>query len=183
MLYAPSGDDATALPEQIRRDTMALNIPHAHSDAAGILTVSIGSATAEPDTQAQPRGLDPKRRRSAVSREASSAATACSTSTRPSRTRRPARSRSSPSNSGDRQRMAGVPQNAGAICGLHARRPMQYSRRSAGARLASLPAHLEGRNATRSNPYWNRGFFAAAGCSRRSSSACCSRSSRCSSSS
>jgi diguanylate cyclase (GGDEF)-like protein len=57
VLYAPSGDDATALSEQIRRETMALNIPHAHSDAAGILTVSIGSATAEPDTKRSLAGL------------------------------------------------------------------------------------------------------------------------------
>ena len=34
VLYAPSGTDATALPEQIRRDTMALDIPHAHAEAA-----------------------------------------------------------------------------------------------------------------------------------------------------
>ena len=57
VLYAPSGDDSTALAEQIRRETMALNIPHAHSDAAGILTVSIGSATAEPDTKRSLAGL------------------------------------------------------------------------------------------------------------------------------
>ena len=57
VLYAPSGDDPTALSEQIRRDTMALNIPHGHSDAAGILTVSIGSATAEPDTKRSLAGL------------------------------------------------------------------------------------------------------------------------------
>ncbi len=57
VLYAPSGGDSTALAEQIRRETMALNIPHAHSDAAGILTVSIGSATAEPDTKRSLAGL------------------------------------------------------------------------------------------------------------------------------
>ena len=57
VLYAPSGSDSTALAEQIRRETMALNIPHAHSDAAGILTVSIGSATAEPDTKRSLAGL------------------------------------------------------------------------------------------------------------------------------
>jgi diguanylate cyclase (GGDEF)-like protein len=57
VLYAPSGADATALPEQIRRETMALNIPHTHSDAGGILTVSIGSATAEPDTKRSLAGL------------------------------------------------------------------------------------------------------------------------------
>ena len=57
VLYGPSGTDATALPEQIRRETMAMNIPHTHSDAGGILTVSIGSATAEPDTKRSLAGL------------------------------------------------------------------------------------------------------------------------------
>jgi len=57
VLYAPSGSDSTALPEQIRRDTMALNIPHTHSDANGILTVSIGSATGQPDTKRSLAGL------------------------------------------------------------------------------------------------------------------------------
>ena len=40
------------------------------SDAAGMITVSIGSATAQPETQAQPRRPDPSRRRSALPREA-----------------------------------------------------------------------------------------------------------------
>jgi diguanylate cyclase (GGDEF)-like protein len=57
VLYAPSGTDPTALPEQIRRDIASLNIPHTHSDASGILTVSIGSATAEPDTKRSLSGL------------------------------------------------------------------------------------------------------------------------------
>ena len=57
VLYAPSGTDATALPEQIRRETMALSIPHTHSESGGILTVSIGSATAEPDTKRSLAGL------------------------------------------------------------------------------------------------------------------------------
>ena len=57
MLYAPSGTDPTALPEQIRRDTMALDIPHAHAEAARMLTVSIGSATAQPDTKRSLAGL------------------------------------------------------------------------------------------------------------------------------
>jgi diguanylate cyclase (GGDEF)-like protein len=57
VLYAPSGSDSTALPEQIRRDTLALNIPHTHSDANGILTVSIGSATGYPDTKRSLAGL------------------------------------------------------------------------------------------------------------------------------
>ena len=57
VLYAPSGDDPTVLPEQIRRDTMTLNIPHGKADGAGILTVSIGSATARPDTKRSLAGL------------------------------------------------------------------------------------------------------------------------------
>ena len=57
VLYAPSGTDPTALPEQIRRDTMALDIPHAHAETAAVLTVSIGSATAQPDTKRSLAGL------------------------------------------------------------------------------------------------------------------------------
>ena len=57
VLYAPSGTDATALPERIRRETMALEIPHAHAEAAKVLTVSIGSATALPDTKRSLAGL------------------------------------------------------------------------------------------------------------------------------
>jgi diguanylate cyclase (GGDEF)-like protein len=36
---------------------MALNIPHGKADGAGILTVSIGSATAQPDTKRSLAGL------------------------------------------------------------------------------------------------------------------------------
>jgi diguanylate cyclase (GGDEF)-like protein len=57
VLYAPSGPDSTALSEQIRRDIMALDNPHAHAQAARVLTVSIGSATAEPDTKRSLAGL------------------------------------------------------------------------------------------------------------------------------
>jgi diguanylate cyclase (GGDEF)-like protein len=57
VLYAPSGTDATALPEQIRRETLALAIPHAHAETAKVLTVSIGSATAQPDTKRSLAGL------------------------------------------------------------------------------------------------------------------------------
>jgi diguanylate cyclase (GGDEF)-like protein len=57
VLYSPSGPDATALPEQIRRDIMALDIPHANAQAAPMLTVSIGSATAQPDTKRSLAGL------------------------------------------------------------------------------------------------------------------------------
>ena len=34
-----------------------MNIPHTHADSSGILTVSIGSATAEPDTKRSLSGL------------------------------------------------------------------------------------------------------------------------------
>jgi diguanylate cyclase (GGDEF)-like protein len=57
VLYAPSGSDATALAEEIRRDTEALAIRHARSNAAEVLTVSIGSATAEPGTKRSLAGL------------------------------------------------------------------------------------------------------------------------------
>ncbi len=57
VLYAPSGTDPTALPERIRRETMALDIPHAHADTAEMLTISIGSATAQPDTKRSLAGL------------------------------------------------------------------------------------------------------------------------------
>jgi len=56
VLYAPSGEDPTALPEQIRRETMALKIQHAHGED-GILTVSIGSATSGPDARRSLVGL------------------------------------------------------------------------------------------------------------------------------
>jgi diguanylate cyclase (GGDEF)-like protein len=57
VLYAPSGADPAAVPEQIRRETMALGIPHASSAAAGMITVSIGSATAAPDSKRSLAGL------------------------------------------------------------------------------------------------------------------------------
>jgi diguanylate cyclase (GGDEF)-like protein len=57
VLYAPSGTDPSALPERIRRETMALDIPHAHAETAGVLTVSIGSATAQPGTKRSLAGL------------------------------------------------------------------------------------------------------------------------------
>lgn len=57
VLYAPSGADPAAIPEQIRRETLALAIPHAHSRAAECLTVSIGSAIAGPDTKRSLAGL------------------------------------------------------------------------------------------------------------------------------
>jgi diguanylate cyclase (GGDEF)-like protein len=57
VLYAPSGADPTSLPEQIRRDIMSLDIPHAAADGTRMLTVSIGSATAQPDTKRSLAGL------------------------------------------------------------------------------------------------------------------------------
>jgi diguanylate cyclase (GGDEF)-like protein len=44
VLYAPSGAQPEVLPEQIRGAIMALGMPHADSDAADVITVSIGSA-------------------------------------------------------------------------------------------------------------------------------------------
>ena len=57
VLYAPSGNDPTAVPEQIRRDIMALDIPHANADGTRMLTVSIGSATAQSNTKRSLAGL------------------------------------------------------------------------------------------------------------------------------
>jgi diguanylate cyclase (GGDEF)-like protein len=57
VLYAPSGIDPAALPERIRHETLALDIPHAHAEAAEVLTVSIGSATAEAGTKRSLAGL------------------------------------------------------------------------------------------------------------------------------
>jgi diguanylate cyclase (GGDEF)-like protein len=57
VLYAPSGADPGALPEQIRRDVMAQALPHADSDAANVITVSVGSALAEPGTRRSLAGL------------------------------------------------------------------------------------------------------------------------------
>jgi diguanylate cyclase (GGDEF)-like protein len=57
VLYAPSGNDPTTLPEQIRRETMALGIPHASSAAGGTITVSVGSATAAPESKRSLAGL------------------------------------------------------------------------------------------------------------------------------
>ena len=57
VLYAPSGGDPTAIPEQIRRETTALAIPHAHSEASPFLTVSLGSAIAGPGSNRSLAGL------------------------------------------------------------------------------------------------------------------------------
>ena len=71
MLYAPSGGDPTAAcPSRFAATRWRSNIPHAHADAGGMLTVSIGSATAQPDTKRSLAGLIQTRRRGAVSCEA-----------------------------------------------------------------------------------------------------------------
>ncbi|HET8696772.1 MAG TPA: diguanylate cyclase [Gammaproteobacteria bacterium] len=57
VLYAPSSLDPSALPEQIRRDIMAQQLPHAGSDAAQVITVSVGSAIAEAGTKRSLAGL------------------------------------------------------------------------------------------------------------------------------
>jgi diguanylate cyclase (GGDEF)-like protein len=57
VLYAPSGTDAAALAEQLRRDIMVQSLPHADSSAADVVTVSIGSAIAEPGSNRSLAGL------------------------------------------------------------------------------------------------------------------------------
>ncbi len=57
VLYAPSGMDPVALAEQIRHETLALGIPHSHSAAAEVVTVSVGSALAAPGTKRSLAGL------------------------------------------------------------------------------------------------------------------------------
>jgi diguanylate cyclase (GGDEF)-like protein len=46
VLYGPPDDYARGLPEQIRRDVMDLLIPHAGSEVAKVVTVSVGVALA-----------------------------------------------------------------------------------------------------------------------------------------
>jgi len=57
VLYAPSGVEPAALPEQLRREIMAQAVPHADSDAASVITVSVGSAIAEPGSKRSLAGL------------------------------------------------------------------------------------------------------------------------------
>jgi diguanylate cyclase (GGDEF)-like protein len=57
VLFAPSGVDADALPEQLRRDIMLQAVTHAGSDAANVITVSVGSAIAEPGSKRSLAGL------------------------------------------------------------------------------------------------------------------------------
>jgi len=57
VLYAPSGTDPAVLAEQIRRETLALGIPHSYSAAAEVVSVSVGSAIAAPGTKRSLAGL------------------------------------------------------------------------------------------------------------------------------
>jgi diguanylate cyclase (GGDEF)-like protein len=57
ILYAPSGLDSGALPEQLRRDIMSQAVQHGDSDAASVITVSIGSAIAQPGSKRSLAGL------------------------------------------------------------------------------------------------------------------------------
>lgn len=57
VLYAPSAADPAGLAEQIRRETMALAIPHTDSGVADVITVSVGSSLAESGTRRSLAGL------------------------------------------------------------------------------------------------------------------------------
>ena len=57
VLYAPSGAAPEQLPEQIRTEIMAQAMPHGDSDAANVITVSVGSAIAESGTKRSLAGL------------------------------------------------------------------------------------------------------------------------------
>jgi diguanylate cyclase (GGDEF)-like protein len=57
VLFAPSGLDPGALPERLRHDIMSQAVTHADSDAANVITVSIGSAIAEPGSKRSLAGL------------------------------------------------------------------------------------------------------------------------------
>lgn len=48
LLYGPPSDYARSLPEQIRRDVLALEIPHEGSCVGDVVSVSVGVAVAEP---------------------------------------------------------------------------------------------------------------------------------------
>ena len=57
VLFAPAGLDAGAIPERLRHDIMSQAVAHADSDAANVITVSIGSAIAEPGSKRSLAGL------------------------------------------------------------------------------------------------------------------------------
>jgi len=50
VLYGPPDDYARGIPEQIRRDVLDLAIPHAGSQAAKFVTVSVGLSMARPNS-------------------------------------------------------------------------------------------------------------------------------------
>jgi diguanylate cyclase (GGDEF)-like protein len=50
LLYGPPNEYSQSLPEQIRRDVLALAIPHEGSRVADVVTVSVGVALVEPGT-------------------------------------------------------------------------------------------------------------------------------------
>ena len=50
VLYGPPDEYARSVPEQIRRDVLELEIPHAGSQAAKHVTVSVGFSLARPET-------------------------------------------------------------------------------------------------------------------------------------
>ncbi len=50
VLYGPPDEYARSVPEQIRRDVLELEIPHAGSQAAKHVTVSVGFSLASPET-------------------------------------------------------------------------------------------------------------------------------------
>ena len=50
VLYGPPDEYARGVPEQIRRDVLELEIPHAGSQAAKHVTVSVGFSLASPET-------------------------------------------------------------------------------------------------------------------------------------
>jgi len=50
VLYGPPDDYARSVPEQIHREVLELGIPHAGSQAASYVTVSVGMAFARPET-------------------------------------------------------------------------------------------------------------------------------------
>lgn len=56
LLYGPPSDYSRTLPEQIRRDVQALEIPHERSHG-GVVTVSVGVAIMEPDSARSLQGL------------------------------------------------------------------------------------------------------------------------------
>lgn len=57
MLYGPSDADSGALPERIRREVQEEQLPHATSPVADFVTVSIGSAIANPASGRSLAGL------------------------------------------------------------------------------------------------------------------------------